>query len=118
MKRIEAMKEFEKALSFVNDDTTTVICAADIVNFFDEWYGEFFPTEDDAKSEYVFEFRIGQMDYFSYTWIATEMLACGDTDMFACLAHYYGYDFEYDFAQDFMYITDTAIDGFVVWPMF
>lgn len=118
MKRIEAMKKFEKALSFVNDDTTTVVCAADIVNFFDEWYGEFFPTDDDIYSAYVFYSRIRQMYYFSYTWVATEMLACNDTDMFECLAHYFGYDYGYDFAQDFEYINDTAIDGFVIWPMF
>ena len=117
--RYIGITKIEKALEYVNKDKTTCVTSSDIAQFFDEYYPEFFEeiaTNDKAYAN--FNYRMETIRHYSYQFLASEHLANYDNmnnyNAFQTLAEYHGYDSFKDMCEDYLIITDCALDGFVV----
>lgn len=117
--RYIGITKLENKLRFVNEDTSTKICASDIAQFIDEWYPEFFEfIASDEKAYNLFNKSLDRMNYYSFGWIESEYLADNGNfinyDRNKVIAEYYGYETFEEMENDCTVFCDVAIDGYLV----
>lgn len=117
--RYIGVTKIENALTYVNNDKTTKVCASDIAQFIDEYYPELFEDIASSDERYSdFNYRLDVMRYYSFGEIAADYLAdrenMNEYSFFDTLAQEHGYDSYREMMSDYLVICDSAIDGAIV----